>query len=117
MIAHPLGHGVQHMVMLSACLRIAQCLGLAEQKPSPTNGAGITPRQSSSARINEEVIRRVWWQLIVQDYFLVPMAGSYGTNFMKSVNVIFHSQLKLLRCQSQSLHNSLANQLPRRGHD
>lgn len=67
------------MILLSACLRIAQCLGLAEQKPSPiTQIKTATTGPPSSERIREEVVRRVWWQLLVQDYFLVPMAGSYG---------------------------------------
>ncbi|KAH7028931.1 uncharacterized protein B0I36DRAFT_384554 [Microdochium trichocladiopsis] len=64
MVAHPLGHGARHTIHLAACLRIAQCLGLAENKPSST-------------REEAEVCGRVWWQLLVQDYFLVPMAGSY----------------------------------------
>ena len=82
MVAHPLGRGVQHMILLSSCLRIAQCLGLAEQKPfyidNSADESSSRPGPHLSFRISEEVIRRVWWQLLVQDYFLVPMAGSYG---------------------------------------
>ncbi|KAJ9144909.1 C6 zinc finger domain containing protein [Pleurostoma richardsiae] len=86
MVAHPLGHGVRHMVLLNSCLRIAQCLGLAEQRKQPLSAhdAEMSYQTVSeprfSRRVAEEVTRRIWWQLLVQDYFLVPMAGSYGVN-------------------------------------
>ncbi|KAL1893693.1 hypothetical protein Cpir12675_003993 [Ceratocystis pirilliformis] len=75
MVAHPLGQAVRQMVLLSSSLRIAQCLGYAAQTPSRPIGSGES--FDLSAKITEEVQRRIWWQILVQDYFLVPMAGSY----------------------------------------
>ncbi|KAL2890431.1 hypothetical protein HOO65_020973 [Ceratocystis lukuohia] len=69
------GQAVRQMVLLSSSLRIAQCLGYAAQTPSRPIASGEL--FDLSAKITEEVQRRIWWQILVQDYFLVPMAGSY----------------------------------------
>ncbi|KAL5601113.1 hypothetical protein BROUX41_005927 [Berkeleyomyces rouxiae] len=78
MVAHPLGQAVRQMVLLSSSLRIAQCLDYAAHTPSKiATENGMT---DLSKKITEEVQRRIWWQILVQDYFLVPMAGSYGVS-------------------------------------
>ncbi|KAI1486023.1 hypothetical protein F5X96DRAFT_657110 [Biscogniauxia mediterranea] len=79
LVAHPLGHSNAHYILLSAAIRIAQCLGLDKIKHKPRQESQSSPEEWESV-VENEVKRRVWWQLIIQDYFAVPFVDTYSIN-------------------------------------
>ncbi|KAJ9142975.1 Fungal transcriptional regulatory protein, N-terminal [Pleurostoma richardsiae] len=79
LIAHPLGSSNSHYILLGSAIRIAQCLGLDKLKEKPPALTQASHDAWKSA-ITLHVGRRVWWQLIIQDYFAVPFSDTYTIN-------------------------------------
>ncbi|KAI1370208.1 hypothetical protein F4677DRAFT_458029 [Hypoxylon crocopeplum] len=79
LVAHPLGHSNTHYVLLSAATRIAQCLGLDKVKDPKSKPPCLSVADWNNATDHESK-RRIWWQLIIQDYFAVPFAETYTIN-------------------------------------
>jgi hypothetical protein len=50
-------------------------MGLDKQT---NTGSTDTTLGSPQTTANDEVVRRVWWQLIIQDYFEIAFANRYS---------------------------------------
>ncbi|KAI5917494.1 hypothetical protein F4810DRAFT_44045 [Camillea tinctor] len=79
LVAHPLGHSNAHYILLSAAIRIAQCLGLDKVQERSHLKPQASQKEWDNA-VENEVKCRVWWQLIIQDYFAVPFVDTYSIN-------------------------------------
>ncbi|KAJ9646183.1 hypothetical protein H2204_000846 [Knufia peltigerae] len=81
LVSYVLGHSDLQTVLIATAIRIAQCMGLDRQNPdeppadarSPYNG----DLSSWKARVSSQTARRIWWQLIIQDYFEIAFANNY----------------------------------------
>lgn len=94
MVAHVLGQTNVHTILLTSSIRIAQCLGLHK----PNFGTENLPK--NSFRWWENIVRiqtgrRVWWQLVTQDYFSIPFTDSYG----KTIRFLISHFVRLIRCE------------------
>lgn len=67
-----LGIVIWNTVLISSAIRIAQCMGLDKQRE-------ISVEMSWDCKVKREVVKRVWAQLCIQDYFSVAFANTYST--------------------------------------
>lgn len=76
-VAHNLGFSQLNATLMSAAIRIAQCIGLHKIRDYKL------PIETSRDQWNElvalETGKRVWYQMVVQDHFAIPFNDSYGT--------------------------------------
>lgn len=77
-VAHNLGLSQLNATLLGAALRIAECLGV--HKIQDTISYALTPEDAWSETIDMETGRRVWCQMVIQDYFAIPFTDSYNIN-------------------------------------
>lgn len=70
-VAHNLGQSQLNATLLSAAIRIAESLGL--QTIQDTHSEAL----DWEVRVQKEVGKRVWCQLIIQDHFAIPFTDSY----------------------------------------
>lgn len=75
-VAHNLGLSQLNTILLSAALRIAECLGV--HKIQDKISAISIPEDVWSETIDMEIGRRVWCQMVIQDYFAIPFTDSYS---------------------------------------
>lgn len=77
LVAYVLGHSDLQTVLIASAIRIAQCMGMDKQEDvssSPEAYQSLTWEK----RVQREVVRRVWWQLIIQDYFEIAFSNAYS---------------------------------------
>ncbi|EPS30788.1 hypothetical protein PDE_05740 [Penicillium oxalicum 114-2] len=75
-VAHNLGLSQLNATMFNAAVRIAECLGLHKIKDHPSS---MTQTQDQwEERVEREVGRRVWCQMIIQDHFAIPFTDTYS---------------------------------------
>ncbi|KAJ5683120.1 hypothetical protein N7462_006285 [Penicillium macrosclerotiorum] len=79
-VAHNLGLSQLNATMFNAAVRIAECLGLHKIKEHP---ASLTHTKDQwEERVEREVGRRVWCQMIIQDHFAIPFTDTYSISPM-----------------------------------
>jgi hypothetical protein len=71
-----LGHSDLQTVLVATAIRIAQCMGLDKQVDNHNSHMESPP--SFESKVKDEVVRRIWWQLIIQDYFEIAFANRYS---------------------------------------
>ena len=73
LVVYVLGHSDLQTVLIATAIRIAQCMGFDKHAKDPRD----TPSEGSSwmKMVHQELVRRVWWQLIIQDYFEIAFAN------------------------------------------
>ncbi|KAJ5708093.1 hypothetical protein N7488_007894 [Penicillium malachiteum] len=79
-IAHNLGLSQLNATLFNAAVRIAECLGIHKIKNHP-------PIQNKTndgweERVEREVGRRVWCQMLIQDHFAIPFTDTYSISPM-----------------------------------
>lgn len=75
-VAHNLGLSQLNATLFNAAVRIAECLGIHKIKDHP-----LTPTRTQEEweeRVEREVGRRVWCQMIIQDHFAIPFTDTYS---------------------------------------
>lgn len=85
LVSYVLGHSDLQTVLITAAIRIAQCMGLDRQAQTlPPADSELSGDDSASwrARVENETVRRIWWQLIIQDYFEIAFANNYSMSDM-----------------------------------
>ena len=89
MCAHTLGFSAEQSVLLGGALKIAQSLGL--QRLS-------TDDEDSLERIiKRETGRRVWSQLLIQDWFAIPSSDMY------SINHLHYTTKRSMYCDDETM--------------
>lgn len=73
-------------VLLAAAVRIAQSLGL-HRLGKPKSSAHENANYDPAERVQQEIGRRVWQQLTIQDWFSVPFSETYCLN---STQILFN---------------------------
>ena len=76
MSAHPLGRSSELTVLLGAAQKIAQSLGLDRLGPDVANDS----EEQKHLFLQQEIGRRIWSQLCVQDWMSLPSTGSHSIN-------------------------------------
>lgn len=78
-IAHNLGLSQLNATLFNAAVRIAECLGIHKIKNHPP-----TPKTEDGweERVEREVGRRVWCQMLIQDHFAIPFTDTYSISPM-----------------------------------
>lgn len=79
-VAHNLGLSQLNATLFNAAVRIAECLGLHKIKDHPQIPA--PNRDQWEERIEREVGRRIWCQMIIQDHFAIPFTDTYSISPM-----------------------------------
>lgn len=75
-VAHNLGLSQLNATLFNAGVRIAECLGIHKIQPH-LSGANHN-KEAWEEKIEREVGRRVWCQMIIQDHFAIPFTDSYS---------------------------------------
>ncbi|KAJ5778518.1 hypothetical protein N7520_001764 [Penicillium odoratum] len=78
-VAHNLGLSQLNATLFNAAVRIAECLGIHKIKSHPP-----TPQTEDGwdERVEREVGRRVWCQMLIQDHFAIPFTDTYSISPM-----------------------------------
>ncbi|KAJ5273595.1 hypothetical protein N7478_008720 [Penicillium angulare] len=79
-VAHNLGLSQLNATLFNAGVRIAECLGIHKIKNHP-----LTPTKSQDEweeRVEREVGRRLWCQMLIQDHFAIPFTDTYSISPM-----------------------------------
>ncbi len=73
--AHNIGFSDSITNLLASAVGLAQAMGLHRIKSGEADDQQsiVTPHE----RIELENGKRLWWQLVVQDYFAIPFTESY----------------------------------------
>ena len=77
LVVYVLGHSDLQTVLVATAIRIAQCMGLDKQVEDETyavNGLDAGVGQWHE-KIRRQLVRRIWWQLITQDYFEIAFSN------------------------------------------
>ncbi|KAH0848269.1 hypothetical protein FOPE_02225 [Fonsecaea pedrosoi] len=77
-VAHNFGLSQLNATLFSAAIRIAECLGV--HKIQDGVSPHLTAEEAWHETVEKEVGRRVWCQMIIQDYFAIPFTDSYTIN-------------------------------------
>lgn len=77
-VAPNFGLSQLNATLFSAAIRIAECLGV--HKIQDTISSTLTAEEAWSEAVDKEVGKRVWCQMVVQDYFAIPFTDSYTIN-------------------------------------
>ncbi|KIW15467.1 hypothetical protein PV08_05513 [Exophiala spinifera] len=77
-VAHNFGLSQLNATLFSAAIRIAECLGV--HKIQDGVSPNLTTEEAWHETVEKEVGRRVWCQIIIQDYFAIPFTDSYIIN-------------------------------------
>lgn len=94
-VAHNLGLSQLNATMFNAAVRIAECLGLHKIKDHPSSLAQTQDQWEE--RVEREVGRRVWCQMIIQDHFAIPFTDTY------SISPLHYSTGRPLNADEQNL--------------
>ncbi|KAJ5161474.1 hypothetical protein N7492_006866 [Penicillium capsulatum] len=79
-VAHNLGLSQLNATLFNAAVRIAECLGIHKIQDHPLPHART--REEWEERVEREVGRRVWCQMIIQDHFAIPFTDTYSISPM-----------------------------------
>lgn len=79
-VAHNLGLSQMNATLFNAAVRIAECLGIHKIQDHPLPHART--QEEWEERIEREVGRRVWCQMIIQDHFAIPFTDTYSISPM-----------------------------------
>lgn len=79
-VAHNLGLSHLNANLFNAAVRIAECLGVHKIK----NHRSLVTQDKDSweERVEREVGRRVWCQMLIQDHFAIPFTDTYSISPM-----------------------------------
>jgi hypothetical protein len=80
MCAHTLGFSNTQSILIASAIRIAQSLGLHRLKGERGEYKPPTNDREREAHIQLEAGKRVWQQLLTQDWFSVPFSETYSVN-------------------------------------
>lgn len=79
-VAHNLGLSQMNATLFNAAVRIAECLGIHKIQnhhvPHPRT------QEEWEERVEREIGRRVWCQMIIQDHFAIPFTDTYSISPM-----------------------------------
>ena len=78
--AHIIGLSNSQSILIASAIRIAQSLGLHRLKGEKEGYKIPTNNQEREAHIQLETGRRVWQQLLLQDWFSVPFSETYSVS-------------------------------------
>jgi len=79
-VAHNLALSQLNATLFNAAVRIAQCLGIHKIKD---HTASLTHTKDEwEERVEREVGKRVWCQMIIQDHFAIPFTDTYSISPM-----------------------------------
>lgn len=101
--AHNIDQSDLICVLISAAIRISQCLNLhrlgSDTHPTPSTPA--TSATSNKRLINREIEKRVWWYLVRYDWFQIPFQSTcqiHPTQFNTPLPVnCFETQKDMLK--------------------
>ena len=79
-IAHNLGLSQLNATLFNAAVRIAECLGI--HKIQDHSSKPLRNQQEWEEKVEREVGKRVWCQMIIQDHFAIPFTDSYSISPM-----------------------------------
>jgi hypothetical protein len=79
-VAHNLGLSQLNATLFNAAVRIAECLGIHKIQDPSTK----PPRSKDEwdEKVEREVGKRVWCQMIIQDHFAIPFTDTYSISPM-----------------------------------
>lgn len=79
--AHNIGYSDSLGNMLYSMYGIAQTMGLHRISPSELDNTDpIKDSPEWFEKIEREVGKRTWWQLVIQDHFSIPFTETYGSS-------------------------------------
>ena len=79
-VAHNLGLSQLNATLFNAAVRIAECLGIHKIKNHTTD---VVPTIDDwEDRVEREVGKRVWCQMVIQDHFAIPFTDTYSISPM-----------------------------------
>ncbi|OAA75940.1 Zn(2)-C6 fungal-type DNA-binding domain protein [Akanthomyces lecanii RCEF 1005] len=98
--AHNIGFSDSITNLLASAVGLAQAMGLHRIKSAEADDqqSVVTPHE----RIELENGKRLWWQLVVQDYFAIPFTESYSISVADKV-VMLHRPLLLQAFRTSAL--------------
>jgi len=76
-VAHNLGRSDLNATLVGAAIRMAQCMGLHRIRTS-NNPLQVDMANGWFRCIETEIGRRCWNQLVIQDYFQIPVTETCG---------------------------------------
>ena len=79
-VAHNLGLSHLNANLFNAAVRIAECLGIHKIKNHPS--LVMQTKDAWEERVEREVGRRVWCQMLIQDHFAIPFTDTYSISPM-----------------------------------
>ncbi|KAI2732355.1 transcriptional regulator family: Fungal Specific TF [Penicillium roqueforti] len=79
-VAHNLGLSQLNATLFNAAVRIAECLGIHKIQDQSTKLA--QNKEEWDERVEREVGKRVWCQMIIQDHFAIPFTDTYSISPM-----------------------------------
>lgn len=79
-VAHNLGLSQLNATLFNAAVRIAECLGVHKIQDHATKPA--QNKDDWEERVEREVGKRVWCQMIIQDHFAIPFTDTYSISPM-----------------------------------
>lgn len=78
-VAHNLGLSQLNATLFAAAVRIAECLGIHKiESEDDDDDDDRKDRDTEDERLDREIGRRVWLQMVVQDHFAMPFTDAYG---------------------------------------
>ncbi|CAG8921005.1 unnamed protein product [Penicillium salamii] len=80
-VAHNLGLSQLNATLFNAGVRIAECLGI--HKIQDHSSKPPRSKEEWEDKVEREVGRRVWCQMIIQDHFAIPFTDSYSISPMQ----------------------------------
>lgn len=79
-VAHNLGLSQLNATLFNAAVRIAECLGVHKIKDHTTTSTQT--KDAWEERVEREVGKRVWCQMVIQDHFAIPFTDTYSISPM-----------------------------------
>ncbi|KAJ5496915.1 hypothetical protein N7463_008902 [Penicillium fimorum] len=79
-VAHNLGLSELNATLFNAAVRIAECLGIHKIQDQSTKVA--QNKDQWDEKVEREVGKRVWCQMIIQDHFAIPFTDTYSISPM-----------------------------------
>ncbi|QQK44268.1 Fungal transcriptional regulatory protein, N-terminal [Penicillium digitatum] len=79
-VAHNLGLSQLNATLFNAAVRIAECLGIHKIQDQPNKLA--RNKDEWDEKVEREVGKRVWCQMIIQDHFAIPFTDTYSISPM-----------------------------------
>ncbi|KAJ5952339.1 uncharacterized protein N7479_010752 [Penicillium vulpinum] len=79
-VAHNLGLSQLNATLFNAAVRIAECLGIHKIQDQSTKPA--QSKEEWDERVEREVGKRLWCQMVIQDHFAIPFTDTYSISPM-----------------------------------